>query len=370
MKRLLLVLLIFSFTTAFGIVPAQGDTLKVLTINVWSGLDYKGLFKSGEYEIVDRREARFRSLVTQVKKLSPDVIFVQEANPVDRYAAKLASALDMDEVHQVVNGGKRIGSWGIPVNLKEGLVILARSDLSLKKVDAWKLSGTWGIHTDFISFHHTEAVIALVAKITANHQDIILVNVHLAASPRIPEDFNDFRKKTLFEHDMNADQFSKAFEKWRQREQRRLKETGKLLGRLEGLAPGTPGIVAGDFNAGPESREVRIFREKGGFTDVLAAASENETCTWYPARNTNISFTVKRTDARGKPRKGYELLASLASKRCMRLDFIFLHNTFPGHSAGDGRIVMTTETDGMMASDHFGVMVDVLLDKQEPGSPE
>jgi endonuclease/exonuclease/phosphatase family metal-dependent hydrolase len=355
--------MILGATSAIGFVNAQGDPLKVLTINVWSGLDYKGLWKSGEYETADRRGARFRSLVTQVKKLSPDVIFVQEANPVDRYAANLASAFDMEEVHQMVNGGKRIGSLGIPANLKEGLVILARPHLSLKRVDAWKLSGTPGIHTDLISFHHTEAVFALVAKITANQQDIFLVNVHLAAAPRIPEDLNDFRNKILTEYEMNADQFSKAFEKWQRREERRLMEVGKLLGHLEGLTPRTPGIVAGDFNAGPESREMRIFREKGGFTDVLAAPSEDEICTWDPARNTNTSYTIKRTDARGEPRGGFELLASLASNRCMRLDYIFLANTFPEHSAGDGRIVMTTETDGMMASDHFGVLGEVNLSK-------
>lgn len=351
-----------SLTAAFTIAPAQGDTLKVLTINVWSGLDYKGIFRSGDYETPDRREARFRSLVDQVKELSPDVIFVQEANPVDSYAARLASALDMDEVHQVVNGGKKIGSWGIPVNLKEGLVILARPDVSLVKVDAWKLSGTWGIHTDLISFHHTEAVIVLVAKITVSGQDIFLVNVHLAASPRMPEDLDDFRKRTLTEYGMNADQFRKALKKWRRREKRRLKETEKLLGHLARLAPGTPRIVAGDFNAEPDSQEIRLFKEKGLFTDVLATASENETCTWDPARNTNIRFSVERTDARGNPREGYELLASLADNRCMRLDYIFLHNTFPEQSAGDGRIVMKTETGGMMASDHFGVMVDVFLD--------
>ena len=202
-----------------------------------------------------------------------------------------------------------------------------------------------------------------MAKITANQKDLFLVNVHLAASPRIPEDLSDFRMQTLAEYDMDAKQFGKAFEKWQRREQRRFKEMGKLLDRLEGLAPSIPSIVAGDFNAGPKSLEVSIFREKGEFTDILATVSENKTCTWDPARNTNISFTTRGTDARGKPRKGYELLASLASKRCMRLDFIFLNNTFPEQSTGGGQIVMTTEIDGMMASDHFGVLGEINLSK-------
>ena len=62
-------------------------TLRILTINVWSGVDYRGTLRFGEYESRARRELRFRSLVQQIEELSPDVIFVQEANTVARYAA-------------------------------------------------------------------------------------------------------------------------------------------------------------------------------------------------------------------------------------------------------------------------------------------
>ncbi len=365
MKRTALTLLIFSFTFALAIAPAGGDALKVLTINVWSGLDYKGIFRSGDYETPDRREARFRSLVTQAKELSPDVIFVQEANPVDRYAARLAEALRMEEVHQVVNGGKRIGSWGIPVNLKEGLVILARPDLSLTKVDAWKLSGTWGIHTDLFTFHHTEAVIILAARIKSDQEDIFLVNVHLAASPLMPEDLDGFRKKVLAETTMSDDQFRKALKKWRKREQRRFREMEKLLGRLQELPSGAPLIVAGDFNDGPGSRVIQTFMERGGFTEVLAETPEEESCTWDPARNANTAFSSRVTDARGKAREGYELLASLVSEKCRRLDYIFMLNLLPARDPGDGRIVMTDISDGIMTSDHFGVYGEVSLSRQE-----
>jgi len=51
-----------------GIMPAAetnpGPTvraLRVVTFNVWSGLDYRGSLKFGEFETPDRREARFRS---------------------------------------------------------------------------------------------------------------------------------------------------------------------------------------------------------------------------------------------------------------------------------------------------------------------
>lgn len=97
-----------------GAAEVRWDVLRVLTVNVWSGLDYSGFFRMGEYETKRRREARFRSLLAQVERLSPDVILVQEANPVGRYTARLAAALSMDEVHQVVNGGLKVGPFGFP----------------------------------------------------------------------------------------------------------------------------------------------------------------------------------------------------------------------------------------------------------------
>jgi hypothetical protein len=79
--------------------------LRVLTINAWSGLDYQGTARFGEYEPAERREQRFAVLVDQIKALTPDVVFLQEANPVSRYAARLARMLGYSEIHQVENGG-------------------------------------------------------------------------------------------------------------------------------------------------------------------------------------------------------------------------------------------------------------------------
>jgi hypothetical protein len=54
------------------------------------------------------------------------IVFVQEANPVAGYARRLADALGFTQIHQVVNGGIKVGSVGLPTNLKEGVAILAR----------------------------------------------------------------------------------------------------------------------------------------------------------------------------------------------------------------------------------------------------
>ena len=108
---------------------SQNIKLKVLTTNVWSGLDYRGTFRFGEYENDEIRERRFEVLVKQIKQYDLDIIFTQESNPVGKYASRLADELDFDEIHQVCNAGIKFGPVGIPTNFKEGLVILARKNL-------------------------------------------------------------------------------------------------------------------------------------------------------------------------------------------------------------------------------------------------
>ena len=118
---------------------ATAESLRVLTINVWSGLDYRGLLSCGEYESPLRREARFQLLVREIKALDPDLIFVQEANgrPLQPYCSRLARFLGYDEIHQICLAGIKLGYVGIPANLNEGNGILAKPSLDLEKIDEW-----------------------------------------------------------------------------------------------------------------------------------------------------------------------------------------------------------------------------------------
>jgi hypothetical protein len=59
-------LLIFIFAPLGGNCSERRPSLKLLDINVWSGLDYKGYLNMGEYETPEVREKRFQALVTQI----------------------------------------------------------------------------------------------------------------------------------------------------------------------------------------------------------------------------------------------------------------------------------------------------------------
>jgi endonuclease/exonuclease/phosphatase family metal-dependent hydrolase len=338
--------------------------LKILTINVWSGLDYIGVLRMGEYEPRERRETRFHALVTQLKQLSPDVIYVQEANPLPQYASRLALALSMKEIHQVVNGGIKVGNLGVPINMKEGLVILAKPDLSLKKEAAWRISGSAGIYTDHLNFQLNEAVIALVGKINLATGPIYLVNVHHVAAPRFPVAADELRKAVLSNGEMEEAAFNDAIKVWRRRETRRGEEIENLLRHLEKLPPGIPVIVAGDFNAVPQSDEMLLFTRRGRFVDVLdrggkGVIQDSETFTWDAELNRNTAFSTSLSDARGRKREGFDLLAARSINSCCRLDYIYLGDELSKAEIVDQRIVLTKQVNGVQASDHFAVMAEI-----------
>jgi len=344
--------------------------LKVLTINVWSGLDYNGTFKMGEYESRQVRESRFRSLVAQIEQLSPDIIFVQEANPVGKYAAKLASSLSMDEIHQVVNAGFKVGSLGIPSNMSEGIAILVKPELSLQKTGTWKLSGPKGVHSDLLSVHFSEVVLALACRIETEGQEIVLVNVHLVAAPRIPVDMT-----TLLDDLSSRGELTKAGQKegidqWHRREEGRMEEVKKLTMKLKSACSGVPCIVAGDFNAEPGSAEIDLFVEQSGFIDVLGSGEVTEggsiLFTWDVDRNANTSVSASTRDARGNVRKGFDYIAAVAGERNRRLDYIFLGESFSRTDVLQSKIVLDERVEGVQSSDHFGVFAEI--DMADTGS--
>ena len=352
----------------YALIPARGDaaSLKVLTINVWSGLDYIGTLKMGEYETAERRELRFRSLVTQVKDLSPDVIFIQEANPVGKYAARLAEALSMEEIHQVVNAGIRVGSLGMPVNLREGLAILAKPGLSLRKTAAWKLSGPPGIHSDIVSFLLSEVVLALVGKLTVEGEDVYLVNVHLAASPRKPADMSVIRDQVLSRGILDEAGYEQVLLKWNGRQERRKKEVEKLVKFLKSLPSETLCLAAGDFNAEPDSGEMKAFAQQTGFVDALdinmeKGSASGEQFTWDVFQNANTSFSASTRDASGLLRRGYDHVCALAGFRNRRLDYIFLGESGSGAGVKSASIVLKKKVGGLQVSDHFGIVAEIDL---------
>ncbi len=346
MRMLLIAVVFFSLT-----VCAAADELTAVTINVWSGLDYEGTLKMGEYESREVREGRYQILLSELKTLDPDVVALNEANPLPRYARRLARDLNMDFVYAVGMGGLRIGPVGIPTNFREGDAILARKGLGLRSLGKERLSGR-GIITNFITLHASESNQVIGATIVKDGRTVYLFNTHTHASPPLdPALFTEL--DALFaEGKLTEDELARAKQSIVDGQKWRADETVKLLSFIARKVPaGAPVVLMGDFNAEADTPEMKpVFEE--GFIDTFSAANPDAPgYTWNPFDNLNGAYYEK---PRGKqtPDKIAGNLDDLVKKR---IDFIFAR----GITASDvveSRVVLDRAVHGPHPSDHFGLM--------------
>jgi endonuclease/exonuclease/phosphatase family metal-dependent hydrolase len=351
----MIVLVFVPLASAAG---TSSPILKVLTLNVWSGLDYIGTFSVGDYEPPGRRDARFDELVRQVRELDPDILFLQEVNPAGRFARRLARTLGYDSVRDIYLAGIKIGPFGIPTNLREGNAILARPELGLKEIASWRHSGGFGFAGSILSFHFDEIVGSEVARITVRGRPIDLVNVHLHASPSPDAGLEAHFRALLDDGTQTEASFREGMDSWTAGIERRSAEARDLLDRIRKLDPRVPLIVAGDFNAPPEAAEIAAFRDGGPFVDAGPAGGRP---TWDPSGNPNVAFSAAIQDARGRPRTGADLLGALDSAIARRLDYVFLGRPFAPEDVLDSRIVCDTGAEGIPPSDHFGLFAEIDL---------
>jgi endonuclease/exonuclease/phosphatase family metal-dependent hydrolase len=317
--RLLFALLSLTLAACAG--EPSPASLRLLTLNVWSGLDYKGTWRMGEYESPEHRAARYDALVAQVRELQPDVIFLQETNPATGFTRRLARELDYDEIHQVCLAGIKFGPLGIPANLKEGNAILARRALRIEKWDECKLSGAFGIYGDAVTVHMNETISALIGRVHCGDTPVFLVNTHLYAT-RPGDSLHGERRR---EHEL-----------WR------------LVNCLNQLPDDSPVILGGDFNAPPESPELARLAQWGGLFDAFAAS--DSLLTWDPRTNLNI-------------RQYYIAGEAAADSLPRRIDGIWLSSDFVREDVAHPRLALNQPVAGIHPSDHYGAALDLNLQR-------
>lgn len=358
--------LLFLLAVVCAAAGAQPVPLKLVTINVWSGLDYRGSLKYAEYETPGRREERYRALLDQLRSLDSDLLLLQEANPVGRYASRLAEDLGYDEIHQVVNAGVHIACAGIPANLKEGIAILARKPLHLKPFEARKLSGSAGLHGDFLSFHFNEASFALAGKIRVDGIPMLVVNTHISAAPErdslAAARFDELRRSGV----VPDQEYESTLRDWEAGIERRAGEIRALAGMLDDFPKEFPVIVGGDFNCSTGSAELNPLRNAGFIETAsgIGAKRGGESPTWDPARNENIVFSTRDTDASGSRRTEMDLLSALCDASARRIDHIYLGRPFDAADILQAGVAVDSAAGGLHASDHFGWCAVVELNEE------
>ncbi|MFQ5796451.1 MAG: endonuclease/exonuclease/phosphatase family protein [Candidatus Bipolaricaulia bacterium] len=362
-KTTLILGALFWTLSAYPAAISHTETLRIVDFNVWHGLG-SGSIKLREYETPEQREARYQRLVEALLALQPDIVALQEANLLPAYARRTARDLGYDEIHQVANGGIKIGGLGIPTNIKEGLVILAKKEFNLERVGARRLSGPWySIQNDFISFQLAENRYALAGKVTVRGKTLYLFNVHLHAGSEFPNEKSYFVDLLALRerNEISEEEYRKKLDEVKSHTERRRKEIFSILDFIAQATQGeNPVILLGDFNATEASEEIQVVLEQGGLLDSFRVANpESPGYTWDTVENPNTRRD-DLTEQSGEGEKNpVELLEAQYEAVPRRIDYIFLSRHFAEEEIVNSRVIFDRVDGGIYTSDHFGVLTEI-----------
>jgi len=281
--------------------------LRVLTLNFW-----------GIEPPLDRRLAL---AIAQLRELAPDVICLQEVRPLDGSVTRGRTTAEVMAEHlgmyahyaAAVHWGA--GEHGMASAGQEGLAILSREHLLEHRV------------VPLPEPRPADARILLSGKVATIGGPIWVHTTHLHY--RLDDG-------VAREHQVVA-----------------IDEAIRACGRDKDSAPQ---ILCGDFNATPDSDEIRFLR---GLT-TLAGRRTHFQDAW---------LRLHREPDRGDgPAQGItwssenELTRPLRSLDIdRRIDYVFVTSRKKDGRATihDCRVVMTARDEGICASDHYGVLADV-----------
>lgn len=290
--------------------------LRLVCLNVWSGLNYRGLLRVGELDSPGHRESRYQALVAQLRQLEPDVVGLNEANPVEAYTSRLARDLGMTGVCYPGLRGLALGRWQLPVNLCEGDALLARPELKLSFQGRKRLTG--GLVGRTFSLNFTNATQVLAARIWPEGRPLELFCTHWSVATGA----SDYQR-VLERHESGTAQ------------RVRLKEArGTAAWIASRLTSGQPAVLLGDLNCTPDSPELALL-ESSGWVDAGC-----EGFTWDERRNRNLLDYYP-----GEPRTA------------SRIDYVLVNQPL-ATAVEQVKVVLDQPPH---PSDHFGVLCDLVL---------
>ncbi|GAB4352028.1 MAG: hypothetical protein Kow0099_36230 [Candidatus Abyssubacteria bacterium] len=341
----------------------SGDALTIVTINVWFGLDGHGMLRMGEYESKEQREKRYLALVAELREIQPDIVFVQEANPLPHYSRRLARDTEMDEIHAVNNGGIRVGRIGIPSNLRMGIAILAKPDLRLERVGVHRTSGA-GIVSNFLCAHLSETRVVLAGVVRPHSQPLYLFCIHAHSSTPDTVEYRNRLREIMQAQEIDPDRYAHHERRFAESSSMTRQDITYSIPYVQKIAGDKPFVVAGDFNAfRPLFPSMTEFAVRLEAIDSFAAANPGASgYTWDTARNPHTRFDGSPQWVNGDAKDPIELLQSeYDGSASHRVDYIFLSSHFARENIFRSELVFTKPRDGIYISDHFGVMTEVSL---------
>lgn len=358
--------------------------IKILTYNTLHGLEPSGLtVKAGESP--EARQARLDLQFRQLSLIEPDVMLLQEVNPLpemaERYVAAMKSAgLQYQAVHQVDACGVRLAPrLTIVPGLNNGLAVLAKSPLVVRKVEGLKLSGGFGRCDDYMGFQTGELRYALITEVENPNtgRKILTVSLHLHSGIERNAFFIQKINEAVNEGRARREDFERIVAAIEQDLERRLAEIRLLVKEVQRLyATGNylGVLIGGDFNFEPDDPEYREL-ERAGLRDTYAMATpETEVYSLDPQHNVIAAHGIQEVPStlraamkrlpesqREKLLEGYRKGISEAR----RVDFLFLMRQPSDDTTGCFRqelFGLSNDAGTAPGSDHYGVLVTYFAD--------
>jgi endonuclease/exonuclease/phosphatase family metal-dependent hydrolase len=151
-------------------------------------------------------------------------------------------------------------------------------------------------------------------------------------------------------------------EKIQKGQDRRKEEMSRLIAFVKRITTAFkyPYVIMGDFNTTADTREIIDLVGELNLLDAYGVQNpQKKGYTWDPGRNTNTGYDASLFWADGVTPKDplNRLKAEFDGNMARRIDFIFLSYQFEPDIIKEARLIFTEPSDGLFASDHFGIQV-------------
>jgi len=336
--------------------------LRIVNLNTWIGLLVRGLTSLVPIEPPGHKQRRFDALVAELERRSPDVVTLQECQPLPALARDLADALDYDCVWRVANSGLRLFGVGFPggIGRGEGLTILAKRELGLEHLRTKRLSGR-GLVNNWISVQLGPVRIAVACLVHIDGRPVVVVNTHIRYGFPNQQAFEDgwraLRERGVVKEEQPSGWLLKMLQDNRRTRDLELRRLAAWVDHLR-REHRAPVVIGADFNLDPDAPQIAAFLEETGYTNVLPAVAPGA-LTWDPTRNYNIGYGTAYTWDNGKPKSMILQLMAYLDRIPQTPDHVMLS---PGLSLADGGVCFDVPHEDTLASDHFGVWADAVVD--------
>ncbi len=352
--------------------PPSTDTFKVLTYNALHGLEVDRFWVSPG-ESAEQRAARFGLRIRQLVETKPDLILLQEVNPLPAMAEDYVQALkafdlDYSEVHQVDACGLRVPGLALLPELNNGLVILAKAPLGIRKLEGLKLSGPIGGCRDSIGLQFGEFRYALIAEVTApaTGMQYLVATMHLHSG--IERDAKVLQDLMEAQSQGRLHRYEQLMIELKRDEERRRMELQKLMDALQRYQhkEAYAGVIfGGDLNfeiGSPEYQEL----ERHSFQDTAHLAAGMPMWNTYDPQNNPLAgheeealpSELTSAIAGESPSDQQQIVTAYrrAIHMARRIDFLFSMAFMSNACLRQDLFGKPTSMDGPAGSDHYGVL--------------